>query len=916
MSSQWILAQYIKRVDPLLKADPSNDPNVFNNKQLDEPLLHVFSSTTLDFLRSKGYDYSDVVTWAWVITAKTSQQAALRLLVISNSALGRNTLSSNSVPTFVFLFLLRRRQMTAQALRYLILHAWERLRNRRYPQWTSMVEEKLPQSVTFDAWFDKGWKSLTRYEINYLAMSEPTIITMIVRLLRHARKVWPAAMISITKMLTNHLHGNGIDHELGASASRRLSLLYNRALALLALPSQQHPLRSIPYHQRAQFNVLRKMNEFRPALIVNREGYQAVIRVQVAHRKTLREFEWAELKAKSWPPWKEEKLGLDVAKGVDLGISRATESMFRLKEAGYGACAWEKTANIYAGWDTDRSPTIQTRIILPTYLQLRKGFDPGQPEINNLGKDDEVVDVWVARIRSTRTLNEAWACFLSYQDHKALPMLGVYFAMFEKIVFENKRSQGESKAPGDDKAATLTSKSRLMPGDGKEVAVPPTSPRDSTYTRTQPPSLANLFNTMIAEDIKPSGRCLAFLIRHADSFATGLKYLRSSSLSADVVQLLIGHQAPISLDTLATLELLPDYLFSAHIRFLSRFGSWDLRNGPGSTSRLAYGGNVQLMYERIISNHQSTRKNPLLIALRLMLARKPNYRPPWYSLLAALTHSRRTDSSNVCSHDADIDDVLSWKLTLELLAHMDEIELELDFEGFQMICVSLEKTLRACHGIIDRSTQKFILITDVCYERETTVNALSDTRRQLQNQAEAVLLEGPTCAKAIFRRLVSGHSKDVQQDDIEGTNFKGSSQQETISPEYLLPRLLEIPAPAQLHAFIRVLGLSKDYMGIQDLVKWMAHFDLEVKSVADELNNGSTMMRRSLIAIRVFLEQSWTYYGSAEDGENDGLAHSVDEGASEAVLQRVYEIIERVEGWGGWPTDDEVETYCRNGRFL
>lgn len=916
MSLQWILAQYIKQVDPFLETDPSKHTNIGDNKQSDQALLHVFNNTTLEFLHSKGYEYTDVATWAWIITAKTSQQAALRLLAISNSALGRNALSSNSVPTFVFLFLLRRRHMTAHALQYLMIHAWERLRNRRYPRWTSMVEEKLPQNVTFDAWFDKGWKSLTKYEINYLEMSEPTMVTMIVRLLRHARKVWPAAMVSIAKMLTNHLNGNSKDHELSASVSRRLSLLYNRALALLGLPSQQHPLRSIPYHQRAQFNVLRRMNEFRPALVVNREGYQAVIRVQAAHRKTLREFEWAELKAKSWPPWKEEKLGLDVEKGVELGISRATESMSRLKEAGYGARAWEKTANIYAGWDTDRSPTIQTRVVLPTCLQLHKGYPPSQAELNRLSKVDEVGDVWAARIRSTRTLNEAWACFLSYKDHKSPPMLDVYFAMFEKIVFENKRSHGESKAFGGNTIATLTSKSRLMPGDGKEVAVPPTSPRDSTYTRTQPPSLANLFNQMIAEGLKPSGRCLAFLVRHADSFATGLKYLRLSSLPGNMVQFLVGHQAPSSLETRETLKLLPDYLFSAYIRFLSRFGSWGSQNGPGSAPRLAYGGNVNLMYERIISNHQSTRKNPLLIALRLMFARKPYYRPPWYSLLAALTHSRRTDSSNVCGHDADIDDVLSWKLTLELLAHMEEIELELDFEGFQMICVNLEKTLRACHGILDYTTRRSVLITDLYCERETAVNKLSDTRRQLQNRAEAVLVEGPNRVKAIFRRLVSGYSKDVQQDDNEGITPRGLSQQETISPEYLLPRLLEIPAPAQLHAFIRVLGLSKDYIGIQDLVKWMAHFDLEVKSVADELNNGSTMMRRALIAIRVFLERSWTYYGSAGDDQKDGLAQIIDEGASEAILQKVYEIIESVEGWGGWPTDDEVETYCRNGRFL
>ncbi|KAL9121501.1 MAG: hypothetical protein Q9187_001946, partial [Circinaria calcarea] len=912
ISLQWILAQYIRRVDPILDPDSLKNADIYDNRQLDHTLLHVFNTATLNFLRSKGFESSDVVTWAWIITAKTSQQAALRLLMISNSTLGKNTLSSNPVPTFVFLFLLRRRHMTAHALRYLIVHAWERLRNRCYPRWTSIVKEKLPQNLTFDAWFDKGWKSLTKYETHYLEMSEPTMVTMIVRLLRHARKVWPAAIISIAKMLTNHLDSSGRDHELNTNVSRRLSLLYNRALSLLALPSQQHPLRSIPYHQRAQFNVLRRMNEFKPALIVNREGYRAVIRVQAAHRKTLREFEWADLKAKSWPPWKEEKLGLDVDKGVELGISRATGSMSRLKEAGYRACAWENTANIYAGWDTDRSPTIQTRVVLPLYLETRKDQTPSQPKLNNLGKNDEVGGIWAARIRSTRTLNEAWACFLSYEDHKPPPTIEVYFAMFEKIFFENKRCRDKSKVAGDDRIDNLTISSRPMPGDGKEVVMPSISPRNLTYTRTQPPSLARLFDQMIADGIKPSGRCLAFLIKHADSFGTGLKYLRLSSLPGNVVQLLSGHQVPDSFESHETLQTLPDYLFGAHITFLSRFGSWDSQRGRQPIPRLGYGGNVQLMYNRITSNHQSTRKNPLLIALRLMLACKPYYRPPWYSLLAAFTHSRRSDSSLVCGHDADVDDMLSWKLAVELINHMDEIELDLDFEGFQIICVNLEKTIRACHGILAQMTRRPVLITDICYERETAVNTLGDTRRQLKFQAEEVLVEGPNRVKAIFKRLVSGQSQDVQHDNGEGF-FKGSlSQQDTINPALLLPTLLEIPGPAQLHAFIRVLGLSKDYIGIQGIVKWMAHFDKELKSVADELSNGSTMMRRSLIAIRVFLERSWTYYGVAEDDEKDGLAQIVDEETSEAVLQKVYEIIESVEGWGGWPTDDEVEAYCRN----
>jgi hypothetical protein len=54
---------------------------------------------------------------------------------------------------------------------------------------------------------------------------------------------------------------------------------------------------------------------------------------------------------------------------------------------------------------------------------------------------------------------------------------------------------------------------------------------------------------------------------------------------------------------------------------------------------------------------------------------------------------------------------------------------------------------------------------------------------------------------------------------------------------------------------------------------------------------------------------------SEDDDEDDYPLEPMD-GAPEHVMQRVYEIIEGVEGWGGWPTDDEVAAYCRKAPLL
>ena len=57
-------------------------------------------------------------------------------------------------------------------------------------------------------------------------------------------------------------------------------------------------------------------------------------------------------------------------------------------------------------------------------------------------------------------------------------------------------------------------------------------------------------------------------------------------------------------------------------------------------------------------------------------------------------------------------------------------------------------------------------------------------------------------------------------DNSESTQESGFS----LPPGCLLPRLLEVPHPACLHDFVRVLGLSRDYDGFLELAEWMSLF--------------------------------------------------------------------------------------------
>lgn len=136
----------------------------------------------------------------------------------------------------------------------------------------------------------------------------------------------------------------------------------------------------------------------------------------------------------------------------------------------------------------------------------------------------------------------------------------------------------------------------------------------------------------------------------------------------------------------------------------------------------------------------------------------------------------------------------------------------------------------------------------------------------------------------------------------------------------LLPRLLEVPTPAHLHPFVRILGLRGDRDGLVELLEWVAYYATEIDAAANEVMNGKRMMRNCLIAARLFLEQDLV---PMEHHLPDGsLAEEVgssehDEkaaGNSQRYMEHFRRVVDENPQWGGWPTDEEVTLYaCRPG---
>ena len=934
-STKELLVQYLRHVDPLLEYQTRTDNPVNVNPQLDIALLRVFDEYAVKKLERSGYEITDFMNWAWVLKAKTVERAAKRLTILTHTGVQKHGFF-RSVPHFILLFLLRRQNTNARAVRLLLVYVWKWMeqpgktvnatasQNQRAKE---MANDVIPLRFVIDDPF---------------LMREDMFMVMVIRLLRLAREVWPAACESIVALLCRYLDGVNFHKNASSSADQasdndaRLTFMYNTILRLLSLPSSLHPFQSAVFQQRAQFSLLRRMNQFDPPLLVDRKGYRAVVSMQLMHKKTLREREWARMKARSWPPWKEDKLGIDASIGVEHGISRAREALCRAREAGYAADDWDATASILSGWDTDGSPTIQTRAV-PVRPQNRLL----ETSVNR--KDDnKSAPLWAARVRATRTLDEAWACFLSYKDQASVLRPSVYYALYDKLVYDGKRKpSGSISHPRNE---------QNLPGDGKEVLPAPESPKEATYVRIPPPTLDEFFQMMAGDGIKLSGRFLVSLLANARSFQAGVQYLEASDLAPETVSALLNGDVTRDVEALNQANSIPQTLFAAFIRLLSRFAptlsdkqNYDrfamidtglhlfLSEGKTQPSQVMSLNNASQLQSRAESTSPKSRLfNPLSRAFQLLLAIRPKYRPAWYHLLRALANSGTTTEVVSRFADQDYQDIKTWRLICRLLDEMKELDLPVDLEGFLILCIALEKSIFAAeklsrtepyhrhmrHGKVDEDTKKSVDLvlssalslikaifkdTVIADERQQNIpSSLVNEKSEIDNEIERTDA-GP-------ERLDDGTEHD---ESMESKAF--------LPPACLLPKLLQVPGPAELHAFVRVLGLRRDYNGILDLIEWMSLFAEDINALADEQRNGRRMMRRCLTAVRVFSERSWVQMRQSGYelwiAEHGGTVVEADP-ASMDIISAIHEIILENKHWGGWPSDGEVEEYCSKGKFL
>ncbi|KAG9578958.1 hypothetical protein KCU86_g14765, partial [Aureobasidium melanogenum] len=449
--------------------------------------------------------------------------------------------------------------------------------------------------------------------------------------------------------------------------------------------------------------------------------------------------------------------------------------------------------------------------------------------------------------------------------------------MFEVLIQERKRVRLGSENIGHE--VDDDDLDPLYPGDTMEIGSPPSSAHQLTYIRAEIPSVQQLYDHMREDGKHPSDDTLSMLLDSAETLAEGLLYLETGAGRHRIAVSALLHGS----ENHQALHVLPDQLFAAYIRLLCRFPHTPLDR---ELTRLwRYGTTVRSNFDL---------RQPLAWALYLLVQQKRTHRPSWNCVFAALARRSapalasswrslhlRGDESLKAENEL-YDKIFAFNLARQIDETMWENDLTLDEDGFQSICVIAEHAASAVHTVF----QKYGYNPEFAPEANTS----------LIRNANAMFRDGHDWLKEQFWTLTEGERGSM------------STMPKTVDPTVKLPRLYTVPRPALLHAYIRALGVLRDYDGLYELVQWMVKHRNELAKRCVMDRRGQILMRRALVALRVFVEDRW------EPPKPDLEEEQIPPSASDEQIENIKRIVGSVKQWGGWPSDEEVEMYVEYGR--
>lgn len=785
------------------------------------------SADEAEWLKSQGIAPEDVLFYIELITS------------INLSDTLENNPSQLRIPISVLLHLLRRPRMEAETLRIVVEHVRQSLQSN-----TTLANEETEEVEDCESHVERS-PEMSDF-IHSTHVDNQSLFILFVRLLRHARRVWPESIPEIAKIIPLYLHRHNQQDQLNIrnnDAYANLTYMYNTALSLLSKPCSIRPFMSSIHQGWAQFDLLHAMSKHDPPLSVTRRGYGAVLRLQLMRRKTPQERDWVSLQAKSWPPWKEDRSGLDEDKDIAYGTTNAAAVLSRLMESGYSEQDADMVKQILAGWDIDGSPTVPTRV--------------SRAVSSDVSVDE---NIWRARIIATRTVREAWACFLAYKDCNPEPSGEVHIAMIRKLLKREEQAKQMCSTPHNN-LSNSTHRGAL--GERLEPFEEPISPLQTTYVRTPPPDPLSLFSEMVdATGGNISEKTLRQLLPLARSVSEGIYIGTRSSASIFFRNFTHSRNAtsalPIRYKTLGSFLDLLCRNPAEHIGVE--------KEPSGSNPLCSLFPQYSFKYDR-----------PIPHALRLLLLHRPVHRPAWNHALRALSDRRSANAIMRPPLESSASAFHRITIAQKLIEEMEKIDLPLDTEGLLHICSCYEND---AIEMLTRAPSKSKWTKGEQSPRLDHRHAYLPTSRSLRR---------------LFERVMFGtrqvRCKQMQQNgDVN------------------LPRLLATPTLHELLGYVRALGMYGDHEGIWSLVLWMAEHKTALSVMQDETFSGQRRLRTLLTAVRTFLECP----EKDRRFKGEKVPHQL-QPADEQLAGVVRTKIESIPEWGGWPTLEELTQFIDRG---
>jgi hypothetical protein len=719
-----------------------------------------FSEKELQAIQRWGYAPLDIVIWARIISEHELDKA---LGILKWAISERATQERPAVPLFVILMLLRRCDFTAHSLQRILCYTWAILRQGKRP----------------DTFRDRQ------------------IFMVFTRLHRLARHIWPQALVNISAILTTFLPwGQKVcGLRWTGPAYERLTAMYNRALVLLSQASTVRPFLSNAFAEKAQFMLLAEMTRFPEVLKINSNGFKGLVKVQLASKKTRQEREWASLQSRAWPPLPEPRNQLDVGKGFEFGASRAVKTLQHMRMAGYSSPSWEKVAQIYAGWETDGSPTIQTRKVIKPIAEITQ-----KPEMA----------LWSARIDVSRDIREAWARYIEFENTKRKPNHWVFYAIFKKLARERHRQiYGQSG---------VVPQSDVLPGDSLDLLEPATSPMQRVYLSREPDSYMDLFQKMMEENPRLSSHFIGFLIANAPTVEDGIEIWQQTSKATAKTDLIVS-----ACNSEGSATPMDDTVFAGLVKLMCR--------SPWSRGMMNYGVEITHYNSLRRLGYQLTTTGKGLDALtrfphRLSLVqalwlvrerRCHDHRVFWYLIQGVLTAIRGPD---VRPFAFQFDQTVCL-----ILDTMSELSVPINGPFFHKLCKYAELARDSA----------------VHQARESTstgpIGSNGDIPLALKNPINSHILRN-------MLLHMTTPTPDLQNPALELPN--------SALPH--IPTSLALLTPLDCLNYVRALAAYADHEGIYSFVKWLVSYEPEMRNIIEQQIGGSKRWSYTMAAIRLALE--------------------------------------------------------------